>query len=166
MGKMWTSMCTCRPEPSRRVVTLGLASTVISSCLPAQGAEGGLAGCLFLQAGCSFSARSAQTFPDLGKMDDNASLGIGAIGVELMQLFQLMANPAFYDDSNGGPEGNAGASLNALFPQLPAMPKSEGTIAFGRKCYSRLGGGSALALDHANSSGVAASPALTGFISM
>ncbi len=128
---------------TRRVTTLGIGSFLASTCFPARAADNGSAGCFCLQAGCSFSPRSTQTFPDLARMDDNAALGMGAIGVELTRLLQVTANPAFYDDAGSGIQGNAGASKKPLFPAMPGIPAPDGTIAFGKKCYASLQGDSA-----------------------
>jgi hypothetical protein len=122
----------------RRSFTTGMLSALgLSTASKAQSVPG-VAGCVYLQAGCSFAEKGTSTFASIRRMMDNAEFGIGAIGVELTQLLEVTANPAFYDDGGSGIGGNAGALLKPLFPALPGTPAAEGTIVFGTKCYAGL----------------------------
>jgi hypothetical protein len=127
----------------RRSFTTGIIST-LGLCTDSKAQSvAQVAGCVYLQAGCSFAEKGTSTFPSIGRMMDNAELGIGAIGVELTQLLEVTANPAFYDDAGSGIGGNAGALLKPLFPAVPGTPAADGTIVFGNKCYAGLGAESA-----------------------
>src|ERR1700733_1633607 len=134
------SVCGCRHGITRRALSLGIASSFLTRHGSAVAQVSQAAGCFNLQSGCSFGERDAGTFPHLERLMDNAALSLGAVGVELGQILQVTVNPAFYDDTGGGPHGNAGAMHKPLFTALPGIQPAEGTIALGTRCYDNLGG--------------------------
>jgi hypothetical protein len=130
--------CCVRPI-DRRAVTFGIASLVASNGGSiAQGASQA-AGCAYLQADCSFAEKGFGAYPSINRMTDNAVMALGVIGVELNMLLGVSASPAFYDDVDSGPQGNAGALFTPFFPNVPV----DGTVVFGTKCYTGLGSQSA-----------------------